>query len=112
KNLQSWQPFEDCIANVLSKEFMAPAFAGSELVRFVYPQLALWAGRMSPATLASSQLLYCTVMFRAFLRTSPMVSSGSLAPVRGAIHFFSFWMISINSFLSAAVGCHVWNSCL
>src|SRR5208282_6200448 len=37
-------------------------------------------------------------------RTSPMVASGSRAPVFSAIHFFSFWMMSSSSFLSAADG--------
>jgi len=31
---------------------MPPAFAGSNLLCFIHPQLALWARRMSPASLA------------------------------------------------------------
>src|SRR5262249_45701670 len=53
---------------------------------------------------------YCTALI-AFFLTSPMVKRGSLAPVRGAIHFFSEVMISINSFLSVAVGIQVVSNC-
>src|SRR6267142_1351344 len=52
--------------------------------------------------------LYCVSgRLIALLRTSPMVMSGSLAPVRGAIHFFSAPMISFSSFLSASSGSQV-----
>jgi len=37
-------------------------------------------------------------------RTSPMVESGSRAPVFSAIHFFSLLMMSSSNFLSAAEG--------
>jgi len=38
------------------------------------------------------------------LRTSPIDESGSRAPSFGAIHFFSFAIMSSNSFLSSALG--------
>src|SRR5579864_9428769 len=47
---------------------------------------------------------YCTLELIAFFLTSPIVNNGSLAPVRGAIHFFSLPIISSSNFLSAGVG--------
>src|SRR5437773_696019 len=34
------------------RKIMSPAFAGSQLAFIAYPQLALWARRISPASLA------------------------------------------------------------
>ncbi len=61
----------------------------------------LRVGRVWDASMSLSWLSYKLI---ADFRTSPMVESGSRAPVFSAIHFFSLLMMSSKSFLSSADG--------
>jgi len=55
-NSRKFAAIDSCINNVLLKQEYAARFAGSVFFSFAFPQLALWARRISPASLADTFL--------------------------------------------------------